>query len=289
MPAANVTLNSVDIRETETIQRLLDTQGFCVISGLLPQKEMEDLAASTEKHFKQRKFSRRNGVISHGRHRFIANTMFITNALQLYTNPNLIEIADRYCGSESHLSNHRIYRNLSSFTSKMVWHKDNKSDSFDSKGNLQSQMESSDKGLILILYLSDVKDGGLQFVPGTHESLNEKETFANSEIPAKDVISFNNVPRGTGILYDYRIIHRAQPVRRPGHKRDSLFAQMSPDWMPVGEPIALKASDVGQVSEAGRRFLGMNVRERIQHSPHYPIDFGDKGSLKRVLITLLSR
>lgn len=289
MSEANITLTPIDIRDIETIQTLLDTQGFCIISGLLPQHEMEELAASTRQHFNRRKFSRRNGVISHGRHRFIANTMFIKNALKLYTNPSLIEIADGYCGSKSHLSNHRIYRNLSSFTSKMVWHKDNKSDSFDSKGNLKSQMESSDKGLILILYLSDVKDGGLQFVPGTQKSWNEKETFANSAIPTSDIINFNDVPCGTGILYDYRIIHRAQPVRRPGHKRDSLFAQMSPEWMPIGEPIALIASDVAELDESARRFLGMNRYESVVHSPHYPIDFGDKGSLKRMLITLFSR
>lgn len=282
-------LHETPLENTSEVVGRLFHDGYAVVNNVLPPYELSRLSREVAAHFSTKKSSRRNGIIAHGRHRYIAHTMLVPGALNVYTSETLLAVADEYCEDSSHLSNHRIYRNLSSYTSKMVWHKDNKRDDLDSSGRLRSQMDDADKGLILILYLNPVKSGGLQFIPGTHKSLNGVETFSEKTVDTTQVLTLNNVEGGVGILYDYRIIHRAEPVRRPHHRRDALFAQMSPSRMPPGEPIVARASDLASLSPEARRFLSMNSEFQTEHAPHFPIDNGDPGSIRRRLITFVSR
>src|SRR5207253_10276614 len=135
--------------------------------------------------------------------------------INLYTDPVIIELADRYSQYEVHLSNYRIYRTFPSSYERMHWHIDNKTDTYDyEKEQFETSVVEQDMGIILILYLSDVEDGGFQVVEKSHRWRLDRESWDNQEEEFADkVVTFNNRKRGTAILYDYRCIHRAKPYR----------------------------------------------------------------------------
>src|SRR6185369_14062549 len=128
------------------------------------------------------------------------------NIIDIYTDETFIELAEKYIGDEVHLSNYRIYRTFPSPVRKMHWHVDNKVDVFDSKSRqFITTMDPEDKGLILILYLSDVEDGGFQFVDGRHRwsHLQNRESWNDMESEFADrIVTFNDRKKGTAIIYD---------------------------------------------------------------------------------------
>ena len=63
---------------------------------------------------------------------------------------------------------------------------------------------------------------------------------------------FNNRPKGTFIAYDYATIHRAKPYNG-GQVRTSMFGQLSPSRMPVGEPILLNTRDLNGPNKEAKR------------------------------------
>jgi len=169
------------------------------------------------------------------------------------------------------LTNYRIYRSFPSSWEKMDWHVDNKFEHYDKVTNtFTTELALHDKGIIMIMYLSDVEDGGFQIVEGSHRwSIKEnRETWNNRENDFADkIVTFNNRKKGTTILYDYRCIHRAQPYKG-GKIRTSLFGQFSPSFMPVGEPILLNARDLGELNGQQKRVLKFG---KIPSSENWPV------------------
>jgi len=224
----------------------------------------------------------RKGYVQSGNTRFLSLALTWGRAIiEIYTNPALIALADCYAGTKVHLSNYRIYRTFPSNTITMQWHVDNKIDTYDAKsGRFITQMVHQDKGLILILYLSDVADGGLQLVAGSHQwsTTESRESWDDRADAFGDkVVTFNDRPKGTAILYDYRAIHRAKPYTG-GVIRTSLFAQYSPSWMPTGEPILLNARDIADLSDTQKRVLNFG---RAPSTENWPI--GDPAELVEAL------
>ena len=248
----------------------LQHSGFCLVNNILSSDQLQALHDGVNQVFSSGGTRYRNSFVRQGQHRFLSFTHLAPHALKIYSNQHLIDLADSYCGSPSHLSNHRIYQNLPvrSKRHSMAWHKDNKLDFIAEDGRFVTRMCEEDMGLILIMYLSDVSDGGLQLIPGTHLYMNSQEVFPDVP-PGFRVFTANNLKAGTGILYDYRIIHRAQPVAARSHTRISLFAQMSPDHMPSGEPIVVNSYEFEQLNSRQKSFLGAG---RAPSSVHWPQD-----------------
>lgn len=95
----------------------------------------------------------------------------------------------------------------------------------------------------------------------------DQESFSSDEIKSLGPIwTANGISAGTAILYDYRLIHRASPVKNKYHKRLSLFGQFSSSNMPTGEPIALLAEDLKNISQKQASVLnfGINWHPRRQ-------------------------
>jgi hypothetical protein len=212
----------------------------------------------------------KRGYVQFGDTRFLTSTFFWGREIvDLYTDPVLIDIADRYVGDRVHLSNHRIYQSRPS-REIMPWHVDNKIDTFDyDQQKFVTTMATQDRGFILILYLSDVTDGGLQLVSGSHTWSHKanKETWDGDEQSFHEkIVTFNNRPAGTAILYDARAIHRARPYGS-GPKRTSLFAQYSSSTMPVGEPIVLNARDIPGLSQLQHRVLNFGLEASTENWP----------------------
>ncbi len=250
----------------------IETRGFVELEDVVSDELIKRLDQSIEMPLSVPTINGRKGYVQSGNTRFLFLTLsWAREIIEVYTNPMIIELMDRYAESPVHLSNYRIYRTFPSKITKMQWHVDNKIDTYNSEKNkFEIQMVKKDKGIIMIMYLSDVEDGGLQIVEGSHKwSFEyEKETWDDAERDFEDkIVTFNNRGRGTAILYDYRCIHRAKPYEG-GQVRTSLFGQYSPSWMPMGEPILLNTRDISDLSDVQKRVLRFGC---LPSSENWPI------------------
>jgi len=248
----------------------LNNYGFCLVNDLASECIISHVLEQSSIIFSAPQGSLRNSFVRNGSHRYISFTLLVEGTIPILTNSHLLEIARNYCGSKVHLSNHRIYQNLPTTTkdSPMNWHKDNKLDYFDANSEIQSKMVPDDKGLIIILFLNDVKAGGTQLALNTHEYMNSQEVFLN--LPqGVEIFTANNLKAGTALLYDYRIIHRAQPVSDPLYNRISLFGQLSSEAMPKGEPIVMNSHSLKCLTEIQQYFLNTSYSPSCDNWPQH--------------------
>ena len=255
----------------QSIERI-DEDGFVDLTGLITKKTINKIYDSVSKPFSVTHVNGRRGYIKMGDQHFLANTLtWGKEIIDTYTNPHLIELCEKYSESEVHLSNYRIYKTLPSMDFSMWWHVDNKIDKYNYDTNaFEVSVISADKGLIIIMYLVDVEEGGVQLVKGSHKWSRkhlEKESFDDMEDSFKEnIVTFNNKPKGTLIAYDYATIHRATPYNK-GKSRMSLFGQYSPTWMPNGEPIILDARDIANLSTQQKRILNFGKTSSTENWP----------------------
>lgn len=236
-------------------------EGYTELENIISPEDLKIIQKAIESPLNKPHVNGHRGYILDGNIRYLADTLtYGKEILDFYTNPKIVEICDNYSGDNVHLSNYRIYRTLPNEKYKMPWHIDNKTDVYNEKSEcFETNIVRSDKGLIVIMYLSDVDDGGFQIVKGSHlwscKSSDPPEVFDEFEDKFKDdVITFNNRPAGTIVAYDYRCIHRAKPYKG-GRVRTSLFGQYSPSRMPTGEPILLNARDINELTSIQKRVL----------------------------------
>lgn len=226
----------------------INADGYIDLSGLISTEMVDHINEKISLPMSQPHINGQRGYIGCGCQRYLADTLsYGKEIINVYTNDFLIELTETYAKDEVHLSNYRIYSTYPSEDFKMWWHIDNKIDTYDfERKSFVQQVVPDDKGIIFIMYLSDVEDGGVQVVKGSHKWSrdHEREDFDHLENEfAKDIVTFNNCPKGTFIAYDYGLIHRAKPYKG-GKIRTSMFGQLSPSRMPTGEPILLNTRDM---------------------------------------------
>jgi ectoine hydroxylase-related dioxygenase (phytanoyl-CoA dioxygenase family) len=269
-------------------------RGFAEIKGLFDPALFDRVESVIERPLQRMSINGRRGYTQFGSIRYLNHTLsWGKDIVDLYTHPALIELFDAYAGDPVHLSNFRIYRTLPSKKFKMEWHVDNKTDVFDvEQDRFINKVVPMDRGIILIMYLSDVEDGGFQIVPGSHrwDNIEELENWDSREAQFSDhVVTFNNMKKGTVIVYDYRAIHRAKPYKG-GQVRTSLFGQYSPSWMPTGEPVLLSTRDIADLTETQKRVLNFG---RAPSTENWPIgteyDAFRTMKLSRLLRSLVSQ
>jgi hypothetical protein len=259
------------ININDSIERI-NQDGFVDLTGLINKNTIDKISDCVSRPFSVTHVNGRRGYIKMGDQHFLANTLtWGKEIIETYTNPHLIELCEKYSESEVHLSNYRIYKTLPSKDFSMCWHVDNKIDKYNYDTNVfDVNVISADRGLIIIMYLVDVEEGGVQLVKGSHKWSRkhlEKESFDDMETSFKEnIVTFNNRPRGTLIAYDYATIHRATPYYK-GKSRMSLFGQYSPNWMPNGEPIILDARDIANLSTQQKRILNFGKTSSTENWP----------------------
>ena len=274
-------MEAISITEEDRILEILNSEGLVKFKNILSEVEFNTMKDDVLRLLSPATQDARNCILPSESANFIGHTMFVKNAIKAYTNKNVLNIGEQFCNSKVHLANHRIYQNIATKKEPQHWHKDNKVD-FMKDGKLITDMVSDDKGLIMIYYLEDVNEGGTEFIMGSQDKLNTKESFSDSEVrKLGSVISMNGSKAGEGVLYDYRMIHRAGPTYKSGHSRLSLFSQMSSNKMPAGEPIALRTSDLGHLSEQAEAFLNYGVQSTSANWPL--IRVGKKSIFKRII------
>lgn len=266
MPTPLLDATTVDGAVAEIAAR-----GYVEFPGFLPAPILDEIARVVEPLLETPTINGRYGYVTHKDQRFLAQTLAWSRAIvDVYTDPSLVEIADRYIGDPVHLTNYRIYRALPSIRRKGRWHVDNKVDTYDPVGNrFLTTVIPEDKGIILIAYLSDVEDGGFQVVAGSHLWSHQagREFWDDSESDFADrIVTFNHRGRGTAIVYDTRAIHRAKPYTT-GKVRTSLFGQYSSSRMPGGEPVILNARDLVGLTPQQQRVLAFGLEPKMTAYP----------------------
>ena len=241
------------------ILNLISEDGYADLTGIISEDQVEIINEKIKFAMEQPHSNGQRGYVKQGCQRYLADTLsYGKEIIDVYTNPTLIEIAEKYAEDLVHLSNYRIYSTYPSEDFKMWWHLDNKIDTYDfEKKTFIQQVVPDDKGLIFLMYLTDVVDGGVQLVKGSHKwsRKHDQESFDHMEDEFSDhIVTFNNCPKGTFVVYDYATIHRAKPYNG-GQVRTSMFGQLSPSRMPAGEPILLNVRDICELSKKQEQVL----------------------------------
>ena len=269
----------LQLESTQEALESIKQKGYVELKNIFSQEKVEKVNQIIESPLNRPSINGSKGYIRKNNIRFLFATLsWGREIIELYTHPAVIRLIDEYVGEPVHLSNFRIYRTFPSRYERMAWHVDNKFEDYDEKsGTFTTHLALHDKGIIMIMYLSDVEDGGFQIVEGSHLwSFKEpKETWDDREKDFSDkIVTFNNRPKGTTIIYDYRCVHRAKPYQGTRQIRTSLFGQFSPSFMPVGEPILLNARDIDQLNDLQKRVLKVG---EIPSSENWPI--GEPGEV----------
>jgi hypothetical protein len=262
--------------EIKSLLSELEMNGFVNLTGLITDDTIETINGKTEFAMSQPHTNGQRGYIKDGCQRYLADTIsYGKEIIDVYTNPTLIDLAEAYAKDKIHLSNYRIYSTFPSKDFKMWWHLDNKIDTYDFENRVFVQNVIPDnKGLIFLMYLSDVEDGGVQLVRGSHKWSRDYKTEGFDHMEAEfsnDIITFNNAPRGTFIAYDYALIHRAKPYTG-GRVRTSMFGQLSPADIPTGEPILLNSRDIPSLTEKQKQVLNFGKESSTLNWPIGEID-----------------
>jgi hypothetical protein len=262
--------------ELDNLNQTLETDGFVDLTGLIDNQQIETINNRIEIGMNQPHANGQRGYVKEGCQRYLADTLsYGKEIIDVYTNKTLIELAEKYSKDVVHLSNYRIYSTYPSDDFKMWWHLDNKIDTYDFENKcFVQEVVPDDKGLIFLMYLSDVEDGGVQLVKGSHKWSREYdcEGFDHMEEDFKnEIVTFNDCPKGTFVAYDYATIHRAKPYNG-GQVRTSMFGQLSPSRMPAGEPILLSVRDLNHLTEKQKQVLNFGNEPTTLNWPIGSID-----------------
>jgi ectoine hydroxylase-related dioxygenase (phytanoyl-CoA dioxygenase family) len=242
----------------------ISEQGYVCVENFVPQEKLKAFMPEVYKRFERQSFNGTVGHIQVGNQKYLQWTLSVhPEILRLYLHPSILECCERYIGTPVHLQDYRIYQNQPGL--KMAWHVDNKQTNED----LTSSMLSN-QGLIAIIYLEEVKQGPFQFVAKSHQWAwkDSREVWEDQALSfEKDIVTFNNKPAGTLILYDFRGIHRAQPYFS-GPPRTAFFAQYAGIEWPAGEPIFLETSSLKNLTAKEQQVLRFG---RVPSAPTWPI------------------
>jgi ectoine hydroxylase-related dioxygenase (phytanoyl-CoA dioxygenase family) len=263
----------------------IEVKGYTVIPDFLSKERLNAFMPEVHRRFARQSYNGTVGYVEYSQQRYLQWTLTVhEEILRAYLDPNIIRAAELYAGQDVQLQDYRIYQNYPGLN--MAWHVDNKLTMHDGS----SKMVGS-KGLILIVYLEDVKAGPFQFVEGSHiwawkenKEVWDHETSVNKDLK---IITFNNLSKGTAILYDFRGIHRAEPFFGGG-PRTSLFAQYSGLEWPAGEPIFLEAGTLKNLSAKEMQVLRFGRPPAAKTWP-VPADAIQEIGARQKLISLLSQ
>ena len=158
-------MEAICVTEEDRILDRLNSQGIVKFKNILSETDINSMRNDAFRLLSPSSKDPRNFIIQTQQANFIAHTMFVKNAIKAYTNIHVLNIAERFSLSKVHLSNHRIFQNVTTKKEPQHWHKDNEID-FMENDELVIKMEIDNKGLVMLYYLEDVKEGGTEFILG---------------------------------------------------------------------------------------------------------------------------
>jgi ectoine hydroxylase-related dioxygenase (phytanoyl-CoA dioxygenase family) len=121
-------------------------------------------------------------------------------------------------------------------------------------------------GLGFIFYCSDVDDGAFEVVEGSQSwgasHLGSKEEDERLRLEHK--IRRFPMPKGSYVIYNGRLLHRAEPMKTPGLKRQSFHFQVN-KGVHVGEAILVNIGWLDGLSDDAKVLLGYGSPNKVEH------------------------
>lgn len=170
-------------------------------------------------------------------------------ALNLVCSERITSICDELLGAVYRVVGKRIYETR--YGQYMQFHSD--------VGRRPSADARID-GLGFIFYMCDVDDGAFEILEGSQtwneDTKGSKEN--DDKLLATEKVRRFPMPKGSYVIYNGRLIHRARPMEKPGKPRQSFHFQVN-RGPKVGEPIYVNIGWLGDLSPKGRRILGYGI------------------------------
>ena len=224
--------------------------GFSVVKGLVSSSETKNFIKLLESSRNANANNIIGGSSSTGSY-FLSNGIACSdNLLKLIASDTIIDLSSKYLDSQPYLKCHRVYKTVGKI-SNFPWHTDNK--------DKNSKFDNS-KGIICILYLNDIKKGGLEVIPkGYHKA----EFSKPSNKVIRSLIRENGTFRfegnaGDAIFFDQALIHRAAQDFFAG-KAYSLWFQIT-DKNAVREQLLLKNHQIPSEKDVKYKFLNIGIK-----------------------------
>ena len=209
-------LSSDEKKLIKKVSTELEEKGVVVVENFISKKQCDELMLL----FKEKQLENSNELtFVHVKDaKFFSNAVGSSKAaFDLVTSKLARKIAESYLGKNFRLKCHRAYELNKSY--HFPWHTDNK---YDKKKNTES-------GIVLIVYLSDTKEGATEFILGSHKFSNNfsKNNFSKAYIKNNysDLLVKANGKAGSAVISDIRVIHRGG-LSKKMNRRSSFWFQI---------------------------------------------------------------
>ena len=197
-----------------------------------------------------------NGIspVVHNTQTFLNQFLAVSRtAFSLVTHDRIVSILEEAFGPTFRIVGKRIYETRHG--NYMSFHSDVGSPCTDTR-----QLD----GLGLIFYMTDVEEGPFEVVENSQEwgashlgSREEDERLLESQ-----KIRTFKMPRGSYVIYNGRLLHRARPIETPGVARTSFHFQVN-KGKAVGEPVLVNIGWLEGLSEGAQTLLGYGVPNSV--------------------------
>jgi hypothetical protein len=201
--------------------------------------------------------------------KYLSHTLALSKeCYDVITSEKVLKICQHFFDNPYRLSNQRIYETHTK--AHLPWHTDN---------NLQSGNAYAGKhnlpGIMFLFYLTDVADvNPFQLIKNSYNwsEQNTERFFTEKFIDQhhKDEVVTVKAPKGTLIICNTHMIHRAEPFNKPGFKRLTLLFQVdeiSEDYHGHGEKILLNPAFVSQTTPEILTYLGFGSQSNYPAFP----------------------
>lgn len=246
---------NVDI---DLINKDLKEKGYFTFPGAITDEALEQIEKDSTKSKLNINNNKISGIYAEKQY-YLTNLLAISKtAYEFATSKIVMSVCHKYLGQKFRLKALRYYETYGGH--QMRWHTDNKND--------REQVDTA--GIIFIFYITDVSEGQLQYVEGSHNwSGNKAYSEYSDEFILdnyKDKIVDFKFPRGSLIIYNTYGIHRACPVVNKKFVRKSVFFQIDSD-LENAEPIILNTKFITNVNDQVAMFLGFGKPANYEAFP----------------------
>ncbi|SFQ83042.1 phytanoyl-CoA dioxygenase family protein [Hymenobacter arizonensis] len=268
----NLSTNLSSIPASTIADKLREGEGYHIIENAVPQATIDELLSliSAQEYLVN---NNEVGVVYASRMRFHSHTLAASKSCyDLVTDETIRAISRSFFDGPHKVSNQRLYETHTQ--AHVPWHTDN---------NLQEGVTFKGKhslpGILFLLYLSDVANiNPFQLIPGSHKwSAEHNERFFSDHyihtIHGRNIVSVQ-APRGTLIMCNSHLIHRAEPFAHPGYRRFTFLFQvdaLSNEYVGHGEKLLINPSFVNDTSPAILNYLGFGIPATYQAFPQTSI------------------
>lgn len=243
-----------DNLDTNLIINEIKNKGYFSFDEAMTSDFINQILKDVKNQGKSFNSNKISGVdFSPGNQFFLTHMMAVSKIFYKFCTHNyILNICTNFFNNDKfRIKAFRYYENFGG--QNMQWHTDNK-----------SQTNKNDtRGLIIIVYLSDVFDGEFQFIEGSQEwsSKNQVNDYSNDYINknfSKDIVSFKK-KAGSIVIYNTYGIHRAKPSKDKDFIRKSLFIQIDEN-LDIATPLYINTEFIENLDDKIKTYLGFGLK-----------------------------